>query len=106
MHTIRRPFGLHSRAAEQHVGLALAAVGMTFALAYLSGLLAGTSRGHVMRGDAIQYYAYLRSAVFDGDFDFQNEYEHFYDAPSEAGRTNVWLTERTSTGRPPAARCS
>ena len=88
-------------AIERRPGLTITAIGLVFALAYAVAFLSGTSRGHVMRGDAIQYYAYLRSAVFDGDLDFQNEYEHFYDTPSEAGRTNVWLTERTATGRPP-----
>ena len=30
--------------------------------------------------DEIEYYSHLRSAVFDRDLDFTNEYEHFYNA--------------------------
>ena len=30
--------------------------------------------------DEIEYYSHLRSAVFDRDLDFTNEYEHFYQA--------------------------
>ena len=29
--------------------------------------------------DEIEYFAYLRSAVFDHDLEFGNEYQHFYD---------------------------
>src|SRR5262249_28286904 len=29
--------------------------------------------------DEIQYFSYLRSGLFDRDFDFTDEYRHFYD---------------------------
>ncbi len=90
-----------SSAVERHPGRAIAVVGFVLASAYAGAFLSGASRGNVIRGDAIQYYAYLRSAVFDRDFDFQNEYEFFYDAPASGARPNVWLTERTPAGRPP-----
>ena len=33
-----------------------------------------------LRGaDEIEYFAYLRSLVFDADLEFGNEYQHFYD---------------------------
>jgi hypothetical protein len=88
-------------AAERHPGRTIAAVGLVCAIAYASAFLTGVSRGQVMRGDAVQYYAYLRSAVFDRDLDFQNEYEHFYGARGDDAPPSVWLTERTPAGRPP-----
>jgi hypothetical protein len=33
----------------------------------------------VRASDEIEYFAYLRSIVFDRDLDFQNEYQYFYD---------------------------
>src|SRR5215217_4714258 len=30
--------------------------------------------------DEIEYFSYLRSAAFDRDLEFGNEYQHFYDA--------------------------
>lgn len=87
-------------ALERNPGRSIAAVGLVCATAYAGAFLSGVSRGQVMRGDAIQYYAYLRSLVFDGDLDFQNEYEHFYGARDGAASTNVWLTTRTPAGRP------
>ncbi len=88
-------------AVERRPGWSIAAIGLVLAVAYVGAFLSGTSRGQVMRGDAVQYYAYLRSMVFDGDLDFQNEYEHFYGTPDGTASGNVWLTERTPAGRPP-----
>jgi len=34
--------------------------------------------------DEIEYFAYLRSLVFDHDLDFENEYRHFYDQNPQA----------------------
>jgi len=93
---IDRLFG----ALERHAGRTILVIGLACAVAYAGAFLTGASRGHVMRGDAVQYYAYLRSAVFDGDLDFKNEYEHFYDT-GEGGTRSVWLTERTPAGRRP-----
>lgn len=53
--------------------------------------------------DEIEYFAYLRSAVFDGDFDFTNEYRHFYAADPQglAGFKATFLDRREElTGRP------
>jgi hypothetical protein len=85
---------------ERHPGRTIAAVGFVFAAAYAGAFLSGASRGQIVRGDAIQYYAYLRSAVFDRDLDFTNEYAALY-ASAGPAETNVWLTTRTATGRPP-----
>ena len=44
--------------------------------------------------DEIEYFAYLRSLVFDQDLDFENEYRHFYEqnpeGPARASTTPSW----------------
>ncbi len=87
---------------ERRPGAVFAALGTVFAVAYLAAFTAFPStHGRVLDGDAIQYYAYLRSLAFDGDLDFRNEYAALYrPAPADAGG-NVWLSEETPTGRPP-----
>jgi hypothetical protein len=46
-------------------------------LAFLITLPAVTPR--LYASDEIEYFAWLRSAVFDHDVDFRNEYQYFYD---------------------------
>lgn len=57
-----------------------------------------------LRGaDEIEYFAYLRSFVFDGDLHFENEYRHFYerDPVGLAGFKATFLDRREeATGRP------
>ena len=52
--------------------------------------------------DEIEYFAYLHSAVFDRDLDFENEYTHFYaqDPVGLAGFKATFLDLREPTGRP------
>lgn len=53
--------------------------------------------------DEIEYFAYLHSAVFDRDLDFENEYTHFYaqDPAGLAGFKATFLDRReVLTGRP------
>ena len=87
---------------EQHPGRVFAAIGLVFAVAYVTALTA-FPRGHgrVLDGDAIQYYAYLRSIVVDGDVDFTNDYRLLYTPTGDTSADNVWLTTKTATGRPP-----
>src|SRR5436189_3928287 len=47
-------------------------------LVFLLSLPAVTTRFYA--SDEIEYFAWLRSLSFDRDADFQNEYQHFYDA--------------------------
>jgi hypothetical protein len=82
----------------RHPGRTLAAIGLLFTIAYLAAFLV-FPRGRVIDGDAIQYYAYLRSIVFDRDVDFTNDYELLY-GPLENGAGNIWLTSRSAVGRP------
>ncbi|HEX5069093.1 MAG TPA: hypothetical protein VFV78_02670 [Vicinamibacterales bacterium] len=51
---------------------------ITLCLVFLITLPAVTSR--LYASDEIEYFAWLRSAAFDHDVDFRNEYQHFYDA--------------------------
>ena len=82
---------------ERHPGRTLAAIGTLFALTYVLALSARADRQRYVDGDAIQYYAYLRSIVFDRDLDFTNDYTRLYGAGADS---SGWLRERTATGRP------
>lgn len=87
---------------ERHPGATFAILGMLALAAYLVALIFfPRPHGRILDGDAIQYYAYLRSVLFDGDLDFRNDYAVLY-RPARAGsEDNVWLTARTPTGRAP-----
>ena len=50
------------------------------------------------RGDSASYFAYLRSAVFDRDLDFANEWEHW--GYAERARTATGLRENTHSVGP------
>ena len=53
--------------------------------------------------DEIEYFAYLRSAVFDRDLDFTNEYRWFVDRDPVEYRSlaEAFLVARTPAGHPP-----
>lgn len=85
---------------ERHPLATIALVGLCCGLVYLTGVLVVPSpTGRIINGDAIQYFAYLQSAVVDGDLDFTNDYQQLYQNSDPA--TNVWLRNRTPAGRPP-----
>jgi hypothetical protein len=88
---------------ERHPGRVLATVGVMFAAAYLIAQTAfPRAHGRIIDGDAVQYYVYLRSLVFDADLDFANDYRLLYPSAGRDGSTeNIWLTSKTPTGRPP-----
>jgi len=72
----------------------IVAIGIIFSLAYLMAMtLFPRTHGRVIDGDGIQYYAYIRSMVFDADFNFFNDYQLLYGS-NDGG---VWTTTRTST---------
>jgi hypothetical protein len=68
-------------------------------LAFLITLPAVTTR--LYASDEIEYFAWLRSVVFDRDADFQNEYQHFYDAgvSHTADFHETFLERTTEIGR-------
>jgi hypothetical protein len=88
---------------ERHPGRTLAAIGVIFAVTYVGALtLVPRSRGRLVDGDTIQYYAYLRSMVIDGDLDFTNDYKLLYTPRVGFDDTdNVWLRSTTPIGRRP-----
>ena len=70
-------------------------VASAFTLALVSTKIRGA--------DEIEYYSHLRSAVFDRDLDFTNEYEHFYRANPQGllAFKETFLDRREpKTGRP------
>ncbi len=66
---------------------------------FLLSLPAVTPR--IYSSDEIQYFAYLRSAWFDRDLSFQNEYQYFYDRgiSKSDGFHETFLERTTETGR-------
>lgn len=73
------------------------------ALLVLAALLAPLTTIRLYGSDEIQYFAYLRSVVFDGDLDFSDEYRWFVDRdPKEyAGFAETFLRTKTRAGRAP-----
>ena len=60
------------------------AVGLLFALAYVAAhVWFPKPPGRVIDGDALGYYAWLRSVVFDGDINFSNDYRLLTDELTE-----------------------
>jgi hypothetical protein len=96
---LRRLLAAPVAAAERRPLVTFAAVGLACAIIYLTGVLLVPSRsGRVINGDAIQYFAYLQSAVVDGDLDFTNDYRQLF--RNSTPETNVWLRSVTPVGRP------
>jgi hypothetical protein len=84
---------------ERWPGRIIAAIGLLFALTYGASLVVlAKPSGRVVMGDAVHYYVYLRSAVFDGDLDFENEYVRIYQLRGGEFGTE-WVYEPTATGR-------
>ena len=66
------------RGTQPDAGRSLARPAMlALVAAFLLSLPAVTTR--IYASDEIQYFAWLRSWVFDRDVDFENEYRHFHD---------------------------
>ena len=55
----------------------------------------------IYASDEIQYFAWIRSIAFDHDADFQNEYQHFWDAgvAHDAGFHETFLELTNEAGR-------
>ncbi|MBX7184190.1 MAG: glycosyltransferase family 39 protein [Vicinamibacteria bacterium] len=74
---------------------------LTFMIASAITLALVSTR--IRGADEIEYYSHLRSAVFDRDLDFTNEYEHFYDGNRQGLQAfkETFLDRREpKTGRP------
>lgn len=101
LNTARRPKDLVRRLCEvpeRRPGSTLAAIGLVFALAYGASLiLFPKPDGRVVVGDAVHYYVYLRSVVFDGDLQFHNDYVRLYGLTGP-GPGVAWMYEPLPTG--------
>ena len=85
-------------AVERRPGRTIVAVGVTMALAYGASLVLLPKRdGRIVVGDAGHYYVYLRSAVFDRDLHFRNDYVRLYRLKGGEEDTE-WVYRPTATG--------
>jgi hypothetical protein len=83
---------------ERRPGRTIAALTIVFALAYLGGTaVLRKPDGRLIVGDAVHYYVYVRSAVFDRDLQFRNEYIRLYGLGGGEPETG-WIYENTATG--------
>ena len=84
---------------EDRPGRCIAAVGLLFAAAYaLSLVLIPKPGGRMLIGDALHHYVQLRSAVFDRDLQFQNEYIRMYGIERPDPETRWIFVDLTETG--------
>ena len=89
---------LDARWLERHVGFTIAALACLFSAAYLTSLVIFPKPGgRVVVGDALHHYVQLRSAVFDRDLHFKNEYVRMYGLRGDEPGTE-WVYEGTATG--------
>jgi hypothetical protein len=82
-------------------GRVIAGVGLACAVAYaLSLLLLPKAGGRIVVGDAVHYFVYLRSLVFDRDLHFQNEYFRLYglDPHASPPADTEWVYTPLATG--------
>jgi hypothetical protein len=72
---------------------------LPLALVFVISLPAVTTR--INASDEIEFFAWLRSWVFDRDVDFENEYRHFYEVgpARNPGFHETFLERTTETGR-------
>jgi hypothetical protein len=89
---------LDARWLERHAGLAIVSLACLFSTAYLTSLvLFPKADGRVVVGDALHHYVQLRSAVFDRDLHFKNEYVRMYRLQGGEPGTE-WIYQGTATG--------
>jgi hypothetical protein len=83
---------------ERYPAKVIAAVGLLFAIAYTSSLIFfPKASGRIVLGDALHHYVQLRSAVFDRDLHFRNEYVRMYGLRGGEPGTE-WIYRGTPTG--------
>jgi hypothetical protein len=83
---------------ERRTGAVVAAIAAVFVTAYAASLvLLPKPDGRVVIGDALHHYVQLRSAVFDGDLHFRNEYIRMYGLRGGEPGT-AWVYQDTATG--------
>ncbi|HTL44059.1 MAG TPA: hypothetical protein VL262_06945 [Vicinamibacterales bacterium] len=85
---------------ERAPGTTIACIGLIFVIAYSLGLLLlAKPDGRIVVGDAMHEYVQLRSAVFDHDLRFTNEYLHLYGlTPETVDDETRWIVDANETG--------
>ena len=61
-----------------HPGRVILAVSLIIGFLHAGGYAVRSARPRIVRGDAVHYYVYTRSLVFDRDLDFENDYKGLY----------------------------
>ena len=83
---------------ERSPATTIALIGCLFALAYGASLVVSPKpNGRIVVGDAVHYYVYLRSLVFDGDLQFHNEYVRLYGL-THRGPEVAWVYDPLPSG--------
>src|SRR3989304_9766440 len=101
MTRLLRLFSPMVRHALAHPGPVILVVSLAVACLHIGGSSVRGVRPRIVRGDAVHYYVYTRSLVFDHDVSFENDYKGLYSLdfevePPPAGFE--WAFKRTSTG--------
>jgi hypothetical protein len=83
---------------ERHPQVIILSIGAMLALAYGSAVFFfPRPDGRVVVGDAVHYFVYLRSVVFDGDLQFHNDYVRLYGLTHQVPGV-AWIYEPLPTG--------
>ena len=83
---------------ERHPSATLFGIGTIFLLLYTASLIwQPKASGRIVIGDATHHYVQLRSAVFDRDLHFRNEYVRLYGLRGDEPGVE-WVYESTATG--------
>jgi hypothetical protein len=85
-------------ALERRPGRVVLGIGCMCLVAYVAAMLVFPKRdGRLVIGDAVHYYVYLRSAVFDRDLQFHNEYVRLYGITRPDSETQ-WMYDPLPSG--------
>ena len=84
---------------ERAPGRVIAAIALLFACAYGASLVVlAKPDGRIVLGDALHHYVQLRSAVFDRDLKFTNEYLRIYGPGAGQDSETEWIVKTNATG--------
>jgi hypothetical protein len=84
---------------ERAPGSVIAALTLLFASAYGASLVwLAKPDGRIVLGDALHHYVQLRSAVFDRDLKFTNEYLRIYGPGAGQDSETEWIVKTNDTG--------
>jgi hypothetical protein len=89
------------RLLTEHPGKTIVVVALLMAVVHFTGIFVRGVRPRMVRGDAVHYYVYARSVVFDRDLDFENDYKGLYRLDFEPAGPPPgfsWDFPRTPTG--------